>query len=151
MRVRWYGPPTGQQSVEHVVSYSTPVASGLIRYSTALKREAANILSMTEHRSGEERSEIGVVHRENPNPHGDETALDSIVYLAAPDEMQEENPRGAYAAVNSIEFGHYTRPRDHEGEGPRTKRDHRRNWVKGVSPLRKAAKKMSANPKLSIK
>jgi hypothetical protein len=120
--------------------------------------DAAAILEMTEHRPNQERAEIGVVYRETPNPHGDETWLDSIVYLQAPNVQEQGEGEGgkdgktnSYAAVQSIEFGHYTRPRDHDGEGPRTKSDHRRSWVPGVAPLRRAAKKMSANPKLSIR
>lgn len=151
MRVDWYpdrdprlGP--GVKNVEHSVTYSVSVASALIRYSTALAREASQILEMTHHRSGEERAEIGVVHNTG-TAHEYSPELDSIVYLQAPDvrEGDEDDKKSkkaaeahAYAAVQSIEFGHFTR-----GENPR--------WVEGVSPLRKAAKKMARNPKLSIK
>jgi hypothetical protein len=157
-------------NVEHAVSYTDSVASGLRRYSTVLGREAAAILSMTEHRPGQERSEIGVVHRGHSGSHEStadvDTYLDSIVYLQAPDEAEKDAREGkvtkgpdgkggkqtnAWRAVQAIEFGHYTRPREHDGEGPRTRADHRRSWVAGVSPLRKAARKMSRNPRLSIR
>lgn len=164
-RVDWYPPKHPEMdfadNVEHAVSYTDSVASGLRRYSTALGREAAAILSMTEHRPDQERSEIGVVHRGHSGSHEStadvDTYLDSIVYLQAPDDGEKQKGEGrkgktnSWRAVQSIEFGHYTAPREHEGEGPRTKRDHQRHWVEGVSPLRKAARKMSRNPRLSIR
>lgn len=140
VHIDWYGPPSGNQSVEHIVSYSVPVASGLIRYSSKLKSEASNILAMTHHREGEERSEIGVIHN-GQSAHEYSPDLDSIVYLQAPDDREREGKKrevmaDAFAAAESIEFGHTTK------SGKR---------VKGVSPLRKAARTMAANPKLSIK
>lgn len=147
------------KNVEHSVSYTLSVASGLMRYSSALKRHAANILEV-HYDTGD--SEIGVVHN-NGSAHGYSPDLDSIVYLSASDEGAKGYGEGrikkgfkgtstnAYRAVQSIEFGHYTRGREHSGEGPRTRADHQRHWVPGISPLRKAARKMSANPRLSIK
>jgi hypothetical protein len=164
-QIEWYPPGDPRlghnvKNIEHSVSYTFPVVSGLIRYSTALMREASNILEM--HRDQGD-SEIGVVHNDG-SAHGYSPDLDSIVYLADSEgESEREYGEGrikkgfskvntnAYRSVQSIEFGHYTKGREHEGEGPRTRADHRRHWVKGIAPLRTAAKKMSANPRLSIK
>lgn len=162
MHVLWYPPRhpdmDGAKNVEHAVVYSNSVVSGLQRYSSRLAMEASAILEMTNHRPGQERSEIGVIHNNHSRgPISETTDLDSIVYLQAPDDAERQKGEGrggntnSWRAVQSIEFGHYTSGRDHEGEGPRTKKDHKRHWVEGVSPLRKAARKMSRNPRLSIK
>jgi len=143
----WYYPEEGDDSIASIVGYSKPSVAGLMRYSTAMAREAANILSMTEHRPNQERSEVGVVHMGGAHM-GHRPDLDSTVYLSAADEGKGK--ANAWRAVQSIEFGHYTAGRDHEGEGPRTKKDHKRHWVPGVSPLRKAAKTMVRRRRLSI-
>lgn len=158
--IDWFSPGDprmdGAENVEQAVVYTIPVASALIRFSTALARDAAGTLAMAYHRPDAERSYIGVMHR-GQKEWGYEPELDSIVYLAAPDERdgKGEKPRkgltNSYAAPSSIEFGHYTSARQHGGEGPRTKADHQKHWVPGLAPLRKAAKKMVANRRLSIK
>lgn len=144
----------GAQSVEHSVAYTISTASGLIRYSTAIKRDAAAILEMAGHRPDVERSRIDVMH-EGQGALDYIPDLDSIVYL----HLDEEVPTMAngnandYAAVNSIEFGHWTSPGRPWGEGPRRKKlkpSERRRWVKGVAPLTTATKRAVAKRRLSI-
>lgn len=140
----WYYPEEGDNSIASIVGYSKPSVSALMRYSTAMAREADTILSM--HRDTGD-AQVGVVHMGGAHM-GHRPDLDSTVYLSASDTGKGK--ANAWRAVQSIEFGHYTAGRDHEGEGPRTKKDHKRHWVDGVSPLRKAAKTMVRRRRLSI-
>lgn len=143
----WYYPDNSDtgESIASIVGYSRPSVSGLMRYSTAMARDADAILSM--HRDTGD-AEIGVVHMGQAEL-GHPAKLDSVVYLKATDEGKGK--ANAWRAVQSIEFGHYTAGgRDHEGEGPRTKKDHKRNWVPGIAPLQQAAKRMVRKRRLSI-
>ena len=151
----------GADSVEHSVSYTTSVASGLRRYSSAMAMDAKATLAMAGHRIKDERSEIGTVHQGLPGM-GENPYLDSTVYLAAPDESLPGKSRGnAWRAVQSIEFGHYThnygyrrnnKLGDHEGPIRRRRSDNRGStWVPGVAPLQKAMKKALASRRLAIK
>lgn len=143
----WYYPDEGEVSIASIVGYSKPSVSALMRYSTAMAREADAILSM--HRDTGD-AEIGVVHMGEAEL-GHKAQLDSTVYLRATDESAKGKSKGNnWRAVQSIEFGHYTSGREHEGEGPRTKKDHKRHWVDGIAPLQTAAKKMVRKRKLSI-
>lgn len=147
----------GAESVEHSVSYTHSVVSGLMRYSTSMMRHARGTLALTEHRPDVVRAAVDVIHQSEtddefvPIPHW----LDSVVYLHL-DETVEVSSGGKlndYAAVSSIEFGHWSMSGRPWGEGPRRKKlkpSERRRWVKGVAPLQKAAQKAYASRKLSI-
>lgn len=142
----WYYPDQSEtgESIASITGYSKPSVSALMRYSTAMAREADAILSL--HRDTGD-AEIGVIHMGGKEL-GHPAKLDSAVYLQASDQGQGK--ANAWRAVQSIEFGHYTAGRDHEGEGPRTKKDHRRHWVEGIAPLQQAAKRMVRKRRLSI-
>lgn len=140
----WYYPDEGDDSIASIVGYSKPSVSGLMRHSTAMARDAAAILEM--HRDAGD-SEIGVVHMGGAE-HGHRPDLDSVVYLV--DTHDGKGRNNQWRSVQSIEFGHYTKPREHEGEGPRTKRDHKRHWVPGIAPLQTAAKRAVRKRRLSI-
>jgi hypothetical protein len=147
----------GASSVEHSVSYTESVRSGLIRYSTSLMRDARNTLALTNHREDVVPAKIDVLHQDetdvdfNPIPHW----LDSVVYMHL-DETVEVSSGGSandYAAVMSIEMGHWSMSGRPWGEGPRRKKlkpSERKRWVKGVAPLQKAAKKAYASRRLTI-
>lgn len=78
--------------------------------------------------------------------HAPPRMLDSVVWLKSP-----SNPKsGALAAVLSIENGHYTKPRAHGGEGPRTEPEHIKRWVPGIAPLREALGKSLRERKMSV-
>lgn len=79
--------------------------------------------------------------------HAPPRLLDSVVWLVSP---SNENS-GALAAVLSIENGHYTKPRAHGGEGPRTEGEHIKRWVPGIAPLRSALAKSLRERKMSVK
>jgi hypothetical protein len=147
----------GADSVEHSVSYTESVKSGLMRYSTALMRDARNTLALTNHRANTVPAEISVIHQDqtdvdfNPLPHW----LDSVVYMHLDEEVEVSSGGAAssYAAVMSIEMGHWSMSGRPWGEGPRRKTlkaSEKRHWVKGVAPLQKAMKKAVANRKLTI-
>jgi len=153
----WYFPDEGEVSIASIVGYSQPSVSALMRYSTAMKREAQNILDM-HYDTGD--AEIGVVHMGGTElDHRAE--LDSTVYLSA----NPETKKGMWAAASSIEFGHWTLPyykrRNNtlgDKEGPvRGRKNGRRSdsggatWVEGIAPLQNAAKAMVRKRKLSIK
>ena len=87
VNIEWYGPPEGEKSVEHTVSYSIPVASGLMRHAAAMAQESRQILQL--HRDTGD-AKIHVVHRDG-KVHG-ATAdqwLDSVIELTATDERRE--------------------------------------------------------------
>jgi hypothetical protein len=145
----------GAASVEHSVSYTKSTASGLIRYSTAMAKDAAAILAMAYHRPEAERSKIDVIH-EGQGALEYVPDLDSIVYLGLDETVpsMENGEKNAWAAVSSIENGHWSSPGRPWGEGPRRKRlkpSEKRSWVPGVAPLGKAMKKATRNPRLSIR
>jgi hypothetical protein len=146
----WYYPDQSDtgESIASIVGYSKPAVAGLMRYSTAMRNDARAILSMHEDQG---HSRIDVLHKGEAEE-GHKAKLDSVVYLI--DEGDSTNKGGKlrqqWRSVKSIEFGHYNKPREHEGEGPRTKKDHRRSFVPGIAPLRTAAKRARAKRRLSI-
>lgn len=122
-----------------------------------MMRDARNTLALTEHRPDAVRAKIDVIHEGerdqdfNPIPHW----LDSTVYMGLDETVEVSSGGNAndYAAVMSIEMGHWAMSGRPWGEGPRRKKlkpSERRKWVPGVAPLQKAAKKAYANRKLSI-
>lgn len=137
-RIEWYGPTSGPRSVEEIVGYSKPSVSALMRYSTAMSKEADDTLSM---HYDQGHSHIGVIHKGEAE-HKHRAKLDSVVYLAD-SEQQAKTPKGGkkknqWRSVQSIEFGHDIETKD----GTKT--------VPGLAPLQKAAKKMVAKRRLSI-
>lgn len=151
VRVDWFsdGDPRmdGAKNVEMAVAYTEPVSDALKKHAKSIAREAKAILEVHAGGShdGKEKvphSKIDTIHNHNGSD------LDSYVTLEA--AWGTDEAVGDYAAAASIEFGHYTRSRKRAGYGPLTKEQHGRVFVKGISPLRKAAHKLSSNPKLSI-
>jgi hypothetical protein len=154
----WYYPDEGEDSIARHVGYSQPAVSSIQRHAEAMKREAANELSL--HRDTGD-AHIGVVHMGGADL-GHRAKLDSTVYLSAHDEGKKDPLQGKevpdredgavysneYRAVMSIEFGHYT---SDNGIGPRTRKQHRRTFVKGLGVLQKATKKMVSKRRMSIK
>lgn len=145
----WHPDMDGAKNVEMAVAYTEPVSDALKHHAKRIASEARAILEV--HAGGSHdaagdnipHSKIDTIHNHNG------TDLDSVVTLEA--AWGTDEAVGDYAAAVSIEYGHYTRSRRKAGYGPLTKRQHNRVFVKGISPLRKAAKKLSSNPKLSIK
>lgn len=153
----WYYPDNGKVSIATIVGYSQPSVSSMRRHAEVMKREGAAELSI--HRDTGD-AHVGVVHM-GEDAEGHRPDLDSVVYLAAHDEGAKHEDEGkdvpgtddgsvytnAHRAVMSIEFGHYTSG----GMGPRTRKQHRRTFVKGLGVLQKASKKMVAKRRMSIK
>lgn len=154
----WYYRDNGKNSIAEIVGYSQPALSSMRRHAEAMKREGAAELSM--HRDTGD-AHVGAVHM-GEDALGHRPDLDSVVYLSAHDEGAKHHDEGkdvpgtddgsvytnAFRAVMSIEFGHYT---SNNGIGPRTRKQHRRTFVKGLGILQKASKKMVAKRRMSIK
>ena len=155
----WYYPDGGKKrvSIASIVGYSQPAVSSIQRHARVMGNEAAAELAL---HYDQGHAYVGVVHL-GEDAEGYRPDLDSVVYLASPDEGKKDPDEGkpvpgtddgsvytnAHRAVMSIEFGHYTRG----GMGPRTRKQHRRTWVKGLGVLQKASKKMVAKRRMSIK
>lgn len=155
----WYYPDGGKKrvSIASIVGYSKPAISSIQRHANVMRREAAAELSL--HKDTGD-AHVGVVHM-GEDAVGYRPDLDSVVYLSAHDEGAKHPDEGkevpgtddgsvytnAHRAVMSIEFGHYT---GSNGIGPRTRKQHKRTFVKGLGVLQKASKKMVAKRRMSI-
>ena len=155
----WYFPDEGEDSIAQHVGYSQPAVSAIQRHANVMKREAQAILDM--HRDNRNRVEIGVVHMGEDHI-GHTAKLDSTIYLQVTDEGRKHPDEGKedasgnvstnrYRAALSVEYGHYTGGVPDRPIGPRTRRQHRRTFVKGIGALSGAVKKARANRRMSIK
>lgn len=154
----WYYKDKGENSIAEIVGYSKPAVSSIQRHARVMGNEAAAELAL---HYDQGHAYVGVVHL-GEDAEGYRPDLDSVVYLASPDEGKKDPDEGkevpgtddgsvytnAHRAVMSIEFGHYTGGR---AIGPRTRGQHRRTFVKGLGILQKASKKMVSKRRMSIK
>lgn len=145
--IEWFGPDSGKGSVEHVVSGHNDTIYAVRKAARKLATDADFVLRA--HRDTGDAS-IGVIHDMERAEHGPRRLIDSVVYLVA-SETTTGSEGDKLRAVMSIEKGHYTSGRQHNGEGPRTKADHKAHWVDGVAPLSTAMTKSIRERRMSIK
>ena len=149
--IEWFGPDSGQGSVEHVVSAHQDTVDAVRKAAQKVARDAEFVLFA--HRDTGD-AKIGVIHDMEQAEHGPQRLIDSVIYLAASDitgdsdgEDNGGNSNGdvdmedvEFRAPNSIEFGFTTS----------SKKGGAKKWP-GVAPLRTAVKKSIRERKLSIK
>lgn len=106
MKIDWYGPPEGERSTAHSVTYTTPVAREVRRVAIEMAHNAAGELAM-HYETGD--AKIGVVHRNGTAMGAGEAQwIDSIVYLKATNDEGIEsraNDNGIAAASINKRFG----------------------------------------------